>query len=99
MATRDELEVQATSEIEAAKPINKSENGVVSEFSDADYAQAITDLTNSKWDNQENGWLYARKAAYPSIGDQLDMQYHDAVDGTTTWKNAIKSVKDKHPKT
>ena len=36
---------------------------------------------------------------YPSIREQLDMQYHDAVDGTTTWKNAIKSVKDKHPKT
>ncbi len=98
MATRDELEVQATSEIEAAKPINKSENGVVSEFSDADYAQAITDLTNSKWDNQENGWLYARKAAYPSIGDQLDMQYHDAVDGTTTWKDAVAKVKSDNPK-
>lgn len=35
---------------------------------------------------------------YPSIGDQLDMIYHDQVNGTTTFKDAIKAVKDKHPK-
>ena len=35
---------------------------------------------------------------YPPIRDQLDMQYHDAVDGTTTWKDAIQTVKDAHPK-
>ena len=39
-----------------------------------------------------------RKKAYPSITDQLDMQYHDKVDGTTTWKDAIKVVKDANPK-
>ena len=35
---------------------------------------------------------------YPSIGDQLDMIYHDQVDGTTTFKDAIQVVKDAHPK-
>ena len=40
----------------------------------------------------------ARRAAYASIGDQLDMQYHDAVDNTTTWKDHVKSVKDANPK-
>ena len=33
---------------------------------------------------------------YPSIGDQLDMIYHDQVDGTTTFKAAIKAIKDAH---
>jgi hypothetical protein len=33
-----------------------------------------------------------------SIQDQLDMQYHDAVNGTTTWKDWVKSVKDNNPK-
>jgi hypothetical protein len=28
----------------------------------------------------------------------LDMIYHDAMDGTTTWKDAITAVKVKHPK-
>jgi len=35
---------------------------------------------------------------YPSIPEQMDMMYHDKVDGTTTWIDAIKSVKDAHPK-
>lgn len=35
---------------------------------------------------------------YPSIQDQLDMLYHDKVDGTTTWIDTIKAVKDAHPK-
>ena len=56
MATIEELQVEATAEIEARKPINKSVDGVVSEFSDEDYEQAITDLTNSKWNKQEFGY-------------------------------------------
>jgi len=35
---------------------------------------------------------------YPSIGDQLDMLWHDKKDGTTTWEDAIQVVKDAHPK-
>ena len=33
-----------------------------------------------------------------SIQEQLDMQYHDAVNGTSTWKDWVKSIKDAHPK-
>ena len=39
-----------------------------------------------------------RKLDYPSWQDQADMQYHDAVNGTTTWQDAIKAVKDANPK-
>ncbi len=39
-----------------------------------------------------------RAKAYPSIQDQMDMQYHDAVDGTTTWQDAVQAVKDANPK-
>jgi hypothetical protein len=42
--------------------------------------------------------IASRVAEYPSIGDQLDMQYHDSVDGTTTWADAIAAVKTKYPK-
>ena len=34
-----------------------------------------------------------RIVAYGSIGDQLDMQYKDALNGTTTWKDHIAAVK------
>ena len=38
-----------------------------------------------------------RRAEYPSIGDQLDMIYHNG-DGGATFQAAIKAVKDKYPK-
>ena len=39
-----------------------------------------------------------RAAAYPSIQEQLDMQYWDSVNGTTTWADAIAKVKADYPK-
>jgi predicted lipoprotein len=39
-----------------------------------------------------------RAAEYPDIRDQLDMQYHDALNGTTTWQDAVNAVKAKYPK-
>jgi len=39
-----------------------------------------------------------RAEAYPSIGDQLDMQYWDKKNGTTTWVDAIAKVKSDNPK-
>ena len=98
MATLEELTTEATAEIEAAKPMYKQVNNDRLEFTDADYAQAITDLANSKWDTQQFGYIQARQEAYGSIGDQLDMQYKDLVDGTTTWKDHIATVKSDNPK-
>ena len=40
-----------------------------------------------------------RLAEYPSLADQQDMQYWDAVNGTTTWKDKINEIKTKYPKT
>ena len=40
----------------------------------------------------------ARKNSYKSIADQLDMQYWDNVNGTTTWKDHIAQVKSDNPK-
>ena len=47
-----------------------------------------------------DGLAYARDraVAYPSIQDQLDMQYHDTVNSTTTWKDALAQVKSDNPK-
>ena len=39
----------------------------------------------------------ARKTAYGDLGDQLDMQYHDSVDGTSTWKDHVAKVKTDNP--
>ena len=40
-----------------------------------------------------------RARAYPTIGEQLDMQYWDSVNGTSTWKDAIAKIKSDNPKT
>jgi len=39
-----------------------------------------------------------RREAFPSIGDQLDLQYWDKVNGTTKWQEAIAKVKSDNPK-
>jgi hypothetical protein len=39
-----------------------------------------------------------RATAYPSIQEQLDMQYWDKVNGTTNWEDAIAKVKLDNPK-
>jgi hypothetical protein len=38
-----------------------------------------------------------RKNLYPSFEDQLDMQYWDNVNGTTTWKDKIAEIKTANP--
>ena len=50
----------------------------------------------TEWNAQE----YARNRAteYASIQDQLDMQYWDSVNGTTTWADHVEAIKTKYPK-
>ena len=45
-----------------------------------------------------NKYQRDRAVAYPSIKDQLDMQYWDKINSTTTWQDAIAKVKSDHPK-
>ena len=47
-----------------------------------------------------NAKQYQRDRAkdYPSIQEQLDMQYWDKINGTNKWQQAINAVKQKYPK-
>jgi len=38
-----------------------------------------------------------RRTAYGDLGSQLDMQYWDNVNGTTTWKDHVAAVKTANP--
>ena len=70
-----------------------------------DYQQFIRDVAEQGYDVVEGpdvvepSYSELRVTEYPSREDQFDMQYHDQVDGTTTWKDTIQAVKDKYPKT
>lgn len=39
-----------------------------------------------------------RALEYPPLAEQLDMLYHDRINNTDTWMEAIQAVKNKYPK-
>ena len=45
-----------------------------------------------------NAYKTARRTAYPTVEEQMDMQYWDKNNGTTTWVDAITKVKTDNPK-
>ena len=45
-----------------------------------------------------NQYQRDRAKDYPSIQEQLDMQYWDKINGTNKWQQAINAVKQKYPK-
>ena len=47
---------------------------------------------------EANKYQRDRADAYPSIQEQLDMQYWDAVNGTKKWQEAVAKVKADNPK-
>ena len=49
-----------------------------------------------EYDAQE--YARNRSSEYPTWQEQMDMQYHDAKNGTNTWQEAIEAVKTKYPK-
>ena len=49
----------------------------------------------TEYDN--NQYARDRKARYDSL-NQFEMQYDDAVNGTTTWQDAINAIKQEIPK-
>ena len=77
-------------------------NTIVTNHPDGTQTTEVVDWTEAELaahaEAEANAWKGARQSAYPSWQDQLDMQYHDAVDGTTTWKDAIAKVKEDNPK-
>jgi hypothetical protein len=96
--TEEQALEQATAEIEAAKPMYKQVNNDRMEFDDSDYDQAVEDRKNSILNDYNFGYIQARQEAYGSVQDQLDMQYWDGVNGTTTWADHIEQVKADNPK-
>jgi hypothetical protein len=62
--------------------------------------QAAYDAEIARLEAEHAATQYQRDRAesYASIADQLDMQYWDSVNGTTTWADHIAAVKAAHPK-
>jgi hypothetical protein len=58
------------------------------------------ETAHAEWQAEYDSKAYARARAeaYAPIGDQLDMQYHDSVNGSRTWLDHIEAVKEAYPK-
>ena len=69
------------------------------------YQQFIQDVAEQGYDIVEGpdvvqpSYAELRSQEYPSREEQFDMQYHDQVNGTTTWRDTIQAIKDRYPKT
>ncbi len=75
---------------------HKQVDGELVELSEAE-KQAIVDEWNApEVDNRT--YAEKRAEAYAPIGEQLDMQYWDSVNGSRTWLDHIEAVKEAHPK-
>ena len=59
---------------------------------DAEAAQTL-------YQRQRTGEAGTTDTIYLPLAQQLDMQYWDSVNGTTTWKDHVTAVKAKYPKT
>ena len=48
-------------------------------------------------EERQNAVRATRRNAYGDWGSQLDMQYHDSKDGTSTWEDHVEAVKTANP--
>jgi hypothetical protein len=97
-------------QIKAENPsLTKMVDGDSIALTTAEYEKTINEWAQNAYNQQqendvkENGGASANYAqfrieAYGSISNQLDMQYWDAVNGTTVWQDHITAVKAKYPK-
>ena len=77
---------------------SKIVDGVSVDLSDAEIDECVAREEAWATAHAANSYIGKRQAAFASIGDQLDMQYWDAVNGTTTWKDHVAKVNSDNPK-
>ena len=65
-----------------------------------DVEQSKINLAREELNSEYAALEYSRNRAkqYASLKEQMDMQYWDSVNGTTTWKDHIAKVKSDNPK-
>lgn len=86
--------------LEKVKLVIKTHSGkrdkVVDLFVEKYLAYNELPYTVGQW--KEQNYALLREAAYPSLEEQLGMQYDDSINGTTTWLDMQESIKAKYPK-
>ena len=65
---------------------------------DVDETKVAEEIKKLETDYDAKKYQRDRADTYPSIQEQLDMQYWDAVNGTKKWQEAVAKVKKDNPK-
>jgi hypothetical protein len=95
--------IEAIQKINPNAEVSVSDNDINTiEWHDGTTPISVADIeakmTELQAEYDANEYQRERATAYPSIQEQLDMQYWDKVNGTTNWEDAIAKVKSDIPK-
>jgi len=78
--------------------VGDSVNGTTDHYTPPSNADVVEmyKVVYQEWKDKE----YARHRAieYPRVEEQMDMMYHDNLNGTTNWKDLVDSIKAAYPK-
>lgn len=83
--------------------IQKDNMSIPRDSGNSDYNQFIEDIaletdTVVGPDVLTEGYAVLRERAYPSLTEQLDMQYWDSINSTTLWADKVAEIKALYPK-
>ena len=81
--------------------VDESGSSITVDQSKIDAARTTLDAEAAAtlYQRQRTGEAGTTDTIYLPLAQQLDMQYWDSVNGTTTWKDHVTAVKAKYPKT
>ena len=63
-----------------------------------EWLEGTAEISKADIQAKINETQYQRDRIYPSIQEQLDLQYWDKVNGTTNWQDLITQIKTDNPK-
>tara|TARA_R100001163_G_C5044284_1_gene181796 strand:- start:734 stop:973 length:240 start_codon:yes stop_codon:yes gene_type:complete len=78
--------------------MNKLVDGILVLMTDEEVAARNAEVATAQAEETANDYKVKRAEQYASWQDQMDMQYWDSVNGTTTWRDHVTKVKSDNPK-
>ena len=94
----NEAEYQA--QVKYVSGADENGSAIFSDTQTFTWEQVSAKQTELQADYEAKEYQRLRKAEFDkiSIGDQLDMHFHDTMNGTSTWTDWVSNIKSKFPK-
>lgn len=85
--------------------MQKVVNGKIIPLTEEEIQQVLYDREQARLreeerilEEQRTEYMRLRQSEYPPLAEQLDMMYHDRINGTENWLDTITMIKTKYPK-